>query len=71
MSSDEAYVRSELRRLACDCGVRINDATTKGQLSRVVHLNEARASLLRAVEANKDERQLTLEPINETPDANG
>lgn len=61
---------SDLRKLAADCGVAIQQCQRTGQLSRAVRLHEAREALLAAVNIpGRDERQLTLDtertPTNE------
>lgn len=63
MDANACTVVSELRKMACECGVKIELCRQTGQLSCAVRLVEAREALLAAVllyQPGRDERQLTL-----------
>jgi hypothetical protein len=62
MSSDAAFFNSDIHRLVADVSVRKTACEARGELSRAVHLAEAREALLRALNTpGRDERQLSLD----------
>lgn len=67
---ESAFLKSDLQKLAAEVSVKMNTCQRTGQLSRYMHLSQARDSLYAAIHATaSDERQLTLDATEGQPDA--